>query len=71
MRGQNIQYNCGNANGKSARPFLVSLLAEEHPIIAIQEPMVTTRTGIRTYCPRNYRLSMSAEEGMRVVFFIH
>ena len=72
MRGHNIiQYNCGNANGKSARPFLDSLEAEEYPIIAIQEPMITTRTGTRTYCPRNYRLSRPAEEGMRVVFFIH
>ena len=72
MRGHNIiQYNCGNTNEKSARPFLDSLHAEEYPIIAIQEPMVTTRTEIRTYCPRNYRLSRPAEEGMRLVFFIH
>jgi hypothetical protein len=66
-----IQYNCGNANGKSARPFFDSLDLGQYPIIAVQEPMVLTRQVNGTYCPRNYRLSRSLKGGERVVFIIH
>jgi hypothetical protein len=72
MRDLNvIQYNCGNANGGEARPFFDMMDPAIHPIISIQEPLVRRRGQHSTYCPRNYRLSRSLQEGNRVVFMIH
>src|SRR5215471_4997125 len=63
MRGVNIiQYNCGGANGRKARPFLDSLDPKEHPVIAIKEPMIPEKTKT-IYCPRNYRLSRQVQPG--------
>ena len=67
---QILQYNCGNANHKGTRPFFDSLDPRIHPIIAIQEPMVTERSKT-TYCPKNYRLSRAVSPATRVVFLIH
>ena len=66
-----IQYNCGNANGRSARPFLDSINPTRFPVVAIQEPMVMEGQQGTTYCPRNFRLSRQLRPGARVVFFIH
>jgi hypothetical protein len=72
MSGLNIiQYNCGNANGRAARPFLDSINPDMFPVIAIQEPMVMENQRGGTYCPRNFRLSRQLKQGTRVVFFIH
>src|SRR6266705_2303488 len=50
-----IQYNCGNANHRLARPLLNSLDPGKHHILAIQEPYYNTYTK-STYCPQGFQL---------------
>lgn len=48
-----IQYNCGNANHRSARPLFDAATTTEYPLLAIQEPYFNERSRT-TYCPRAY-----------------
>ncbi len=62
-----IQYNCGNSNSKSSRPFFDSL-TQPH-VLAIQEPRYNKYTK-STYCPRPYQLAYEPRSETRVCFMI-
>ena len=64
-----LQYNCGNANHKSARPFFDRLDPDAHHIVAVQEPYFNTRTN-STYCPPGYHLAYRPDASTRVCFMV-
>ena len=64
-----IQYNCGNANHRLARPFFDSLDPGQHHIVAVQEPYFNTRTK-STYVPPGYHLVYHPEAPTRVCVMV-
>src|SRR5437016_7401701 len=64
-----LQYNCGNANHKSARPFFDRLDPDNHHIVAIQEPYYNAKSK-STYCPPRYYLTYHPDASTRVCFMI-
>ena len=64
-----LQYNCRNANHRSARPFFDRLDPEKHHIVAVQEPYYTARTK-STYCPPGYYLAYRPDATTRVCFMV-
>ena len=64
-----IQYNCGNANYRGARPFFDSLRPEKHHIIAIQEPAISKRNKA-TYTPPGYHLGIHPNQLTKTAFLI-
>jgi endonuclease/exonuclease/phosphatase family metal-dependent hydrolase len=66
---QIIQYNCGNANHKAARPFFDAAAPARHQILAVQEPAYTPYNRA-TYCPKGYHLASTNTPLTRVCFMI-
>ena len=64
-----LQYNCGNANYRTARPFFDQLDPGRHQIVAVQEPGFNAKAK-STYCPPGYHLAYRPEASTRVCFMI-
>jgi hypothetical protein len=64
-----IQFNCGNANYRSARPLFDAASPTEYPLLAIQEPFFNERAG-STYCPRTYTLIHDGTLQAKVCFML-
>jgi hypothetical protein len=64
-----LQYNCGNANYKTARPLLDAISPATHMVLVIQEPAYNERMNT-TYCPVGYNLAYEASAETKICFIV-
>src|SRR5450756_1082697 len=64
-----IQFNCGNANYRSARPIFDAVSPANHPVLAIQEPYFNSHAKT-TYCPRAFTLAHDGTLQAKVCFMV-
>src|SRR5437763_10059552 len=64
-----LQYNCGNANYRTARPWFEAVLPADHQVLASQEPGYN-RVTKSTFCPRGYTLLYEALPTTKVCFMV-
>ena len=64
-----IQYNCGNANHRNARPIFDAVSPIHHTVLAIQEPYFNEKTRT-TYCPTGHTLAYDPNPATKVCFMV-